>query len=63
MKAMGIDERSLAGNNNPIADHVATIGRDKMRLLPGVSVAPTRAAADSEGMQDTPESVALLVTG
>lgn len=45
MNAMGIDERSLAGNNNPIADHVTTMGRDKMRLLPGVPVAPTGVAA------------------
>eukprot|EP00903_Cladosiphon_okamuranus_P010713 g10125.t1 len=49
MKAMGIDERSLAGNNNPIADHVATMGQDKMRLLPGVPVAPTGTAAGVEG--------------
>ncbi|CAM9322764.1 unnamed protein product [Ectocarpus sp. 4 AP-2014] len=33
MNAMGINEKSLAGENNPMADHVATIGQDKMRLL------------------------------
>lgn len=33
MNAMGITEKSLAGENNPIADHVAKIGQDKMRLL------------------------------
>lgn len=49
MKAMGIDERSLAGNKNPIADHVSTMGQDKMRLLPGVPVAPTGIAAGVVG--------------
>ncbi|CAM9105103.1 unnamed protein product [Ectocarpus sp. 13 AM-2016] len=33
MNAMGINEKSLAGENNPMADHVATIGQDKIRLL------------------------------
>lgn len=43
MNAMGINEKSLAGENNPIADHVATIGQDKMRLLSSNTVvhAPT----------------------
>lgn len=39
MNTMGIQEESLGGNVNPIADHVATIGRDKMRLLPVASAA------------------------
>lgn len=35
MNAMGIYERSTAGDNNPVADHVASMGREKMRLLRG----------------------------
>ncbi len=49
MSAMGIVEKSLAGDNNPIADHVATIGQDKMRLLPGAQVESTRLADDPKG--------------
>lgn len=37
MNEMGIHEQSLAGDFNPIAEHVASVGRDKMRLLPGGS--------------------------
>lgn len=47
MQAMGVDERSLAGETNPVADHVAAIGREKMRLLSGAPSAPTTAAAAS----------------
>lgn len=39
MNTMGIQEKGLGGNVNPVADHVATIGRDKMRLLPVASAA------------------------
>lgn len=63
MKAMGIDERSLAGHNNPIADHVEAMGRDKMRLLPGASIAPTGAAAGGKGKCSEFQSWGLLVTG
>eukprot|EP00752_Nemacystus_decipiens_P010681 g9512.t1 len=61
MKAMGIDERSLAGNNNPIADHVATMGRDKMRLLPGVppapnGIAPAEGASSPDAIMEEAES-------
>lgn len=49
MNAMGINERSLAGDHNPVADHVAIIGQDKMRLLPGVPAAPTRMVTTLEG--------------
>ena len=49
MQAMGIDERSLAGETNPVADHVATIGREKMRLLSGAPSA-TAAAKTSAGV-------------
>lgn len=42
MGAMGINEQSLAGDFNPVADHVASIGRDKMRLLPAGQVAPAK---------------------
>lgn len=49
MNAMGINERSPAGDNNPVADHVATIGQDKMRLLSGVPAAPARVTAALEG--------------
>ena len=49
MNAMGIVEKSLAGENNPIADHVATIGQDKMRLLPGVPVEHNHLAGDNAG--------------
>lgn len=49
MNAMGIYERSVAGDHNPVADHVATIGQDKTRLLPGVPAAPARMAAGSAG--------------
>ena len=62
MKAMGIDERSLAGNNNPIADHVATMGQDKMRLLPGVPVALNGVAA-AEGKCGKPERQGSVTTG
>lgn len=49
MNALGINERSLAGDHNPIADHVAIIGQDKMRLLPGVPAAPARMVTALEG--------------
>lgn len=49
MNAMGINERSLAGNENPIADHVASMGQDKIRLLSGVPIGPTYAAGDPKG--------------
>lgn len=62
MKAMGIDERGLAGKNNPIADHVATMGQDKMRLLPGVPAAPS-GVASAEGRWGKLEIRGLLTTG
>lgn len=49
MNAMGINEKSLAGDTNPIADHVASIGRDKMRLLPGGSALTVRKVAVLQG--------------
>lgn len=42
MNAMGINEQSLAGDFNPVADHVAAVGQDKMRLLPAGPIAPNR---------------------
>ncbi|CAM9883661.1 unnamed protein product [Scytosiphon promiscuus] len=49
MNGMGINERSLAGDKNPIADHVASMGQDKMRLLSGVPAGPTYVAGDVGG--------------
>lgn len=45
MNAMGIDERSMAGKINPVADHVASMGREKMRLLRGQRVSALNAEA------------------
>lgn len=42
MDAMSINEQSLAGDFNPVADHVAAVGQDKMRLLPAGPIAPNR---------------------
>ena len=49
MNTMGILEKTLAGDVNPIADHVASIGRNKMRLLPGASVLPNRKTSVVQG--------------
>lgn len=60
MQAMGIDERSLAGETNPVADHVATIGREKMRLLSGAPSATTAAATSStRGVASSRHTVAV----
>ncbi|CAM9250431.1 unnamed protein product [Ectocarpus fasciculatus] len=56
MNAMGINEKSLAGENNPIADHVATIGQDKMRLLSSNPVVHAPTMGDLGG---TPSSDAV----
>lgn len=57
MNAMGIQEKSLADNVNPIADHVATIGRDKMRLLPGASVGVEQKTLALEGKKNAQSDV------
>lgn len=56
MNAMGINEQSLAGDVNPIADHVASVGRNKMRLLPG---APMMSARKVEALTGDTAGVAL----
>lgn len=49
MNALGVDERSLAGDVNPIADHVASIGRGKMRLVPSDPIPSGRKVAPLGG--------------
>lgn len=45
MNAMGIDERSLAGDVNPVADHVAAMGRGKMCLIRGAPTSSLKGGA------------------
>lgn len=45
MKAMGINERSMVGEINPVADHVSSMGREKMRLLYGQRVSALKTEA------------------
>lgn len=49
MNAMGVHEQSLAGDVNPVADHVASIGRNTMRLMPGNPAVSVRKAAALQG--------------